>query len=160
MDKTAKYFRCEDKCLGFASSTDMIATPVTGIGFSEDGKTLFTAANDVLKSWNMYKNGVLLETFEAGWKGVQDISMIKGSLMGVAFSGGSLSLWCCDLQRKVRNNSQLEEGSFVLPKINKNPNRIGDDSQVREIQNLVGRAVENVNNIEDRPTRDIERKKE
>jgi len=38
----------------------MVATPVTAIGFSDDGKTLFTAANDVLKSWNMYKNGLLI----------------------------------------------------------------------------------------------------
>lgn len=34
MDKTAKYFRCEEKCYGFTSSTEMIATPVTSIGFS------------------------------------------------------------------------------------------------------------------------------
>lgn len=60
MDKTAKYFRCEDKCYGLTSSTEMVATPITAIGFSEDGKTLYTAANDVLKSWNMYKNGLLL----------------------------------------------------------------------------------------------------
>jgi len=38
----------------------MIATPVTSIGFKEDGKILFTAANDVLKSWNMYKSGMLV----------------------------------------------------------------------------------------------------
>jgi hypothetical protein len=49
----------------------MIATPITGIGFSQDGKILYTAANDVLKSWNMNKNGLLVETFEANWKGVQ-----------------------------------------------------------------------------------------
>ena len=59
-DKTAKYFRCEDKCYGYASSTDMIATPITSIGYSDDGKILYTAANDVLKSWNMYKNGLLV----------------------------------------------------------------------------------------------------
>lgn len=52
--------------------------------------------------------------------------MIKGALMGVAFSAGTLSLWGCDVQqRKVKNNSQMEEGSsFVLPKISKNPNRV------------------------------------
>lgn len=38
----------------------MIATPITSIGFSDDGKTLYTAANDVLKSWDMYKNGLHL----------------------------------------------------------------------------------------------------
>jgi hypothetical protein len=124
MDKTAKYFRCEEKCYGFASSTDLIATPVTAIGFKEDGKILFAAANDVLKSWNMYKSGMLVETFDANWKGVQDISMIKGALMGVAFSAGTLSLWGCDVQqRKVKNSSQMEESSFVLPKISKNLNR-------------------------------------
>lgn len=59
-DKTAKNFRCEEKCYGYISSTDMVATPITAIGFSLDGKTLYTAANDMLKSWNMYKNGLLL----------------------------------------------------------------------------------------------------
>lgn len=38
----------------------MVAMPITAIGFSEDGKTLFTASNDMLKSWNMYKNGLLI----------------------------------------------------------------------------------------------------
>jgi hypothetical protein len=38
----------------------MVTTPVTAIGFSADGKTMFTASNDMLKSWNMYKNGLLL----------------------------------------------------------------------------------------------------
>jgi hypothetical protein len=38
----------------------MVATPITAISFSLDGKTLYTAANDMLKSWNMYKNGLLL----------------------------------------------------------------------------------------------------
>ena len=49
----------------------MIATPITSIGFNEDGRVLFTAANDVLKSWNMYKGGVLLETFDTAWRGIQ-----------------------------------------------------------------------------------------
>ena len=59
-DKTAKYFRCEDKCFGFASSTDLVSTPITSITFSDDGRTLYTAANDLLKSWNMYKGGILV----------------------------------------------------------------------------------------------------
>jgi hypothetical protein len=41
----------------------MISTPATGLCFTPDGKSLFTAANDVLKSWNMFKNGLLIETF-------------------------------------------------------------------------------------------------
>lgn len=85
----------------------MVATPVTALGFSDDGKTLFTAANDVLKSWNMYKNGLLVQTFDANWKGVQEINMIKGALMGIAFSAGTLSLWACDVQKKIKNTSQI-----------------------------------------------------
>jgi len=34
--------------------------------------------------------------------------MIKGALMGVAFSAGTLSLWGCDVTRKLKNNSQME----------------------------------------------------
>lgn len=53
--------------------------------------------------------------------------MIKGNLMGVAFSGGNLSLWACDVQRKIKNNSnnsQMEETSqLILPPIGKPSNR-------------------------------------
>ena len=106
----------------------MVATPVTSIGFSEDGKTLYTAANDVLKSWNMYKNGLLLETFDAGWKGVQDIAMVKGALRGIA-CGATVSLWVCDVQKKIKNSSQVSEESFVLPRIGKGA-RFGDENQI------------------------------
>jgi len=75
----------------------MVATPITAICFSDDSKSLITAANDVLKSWNMHKNGLLLESFDVSWKGVQEISMINGTLMGIAFYAGSLSLWTCDM---------------------------------------------------------------
>jgi WD40 repeat protein len=159
MDKTAKFFRCEEKCYGFTSSTEMVATPVTAISFSDDGKVLYTAANDVLKSWNMYKNGLLLETFDASWKGVQDIAMVKGALMGIASSAGSLSLWVCDVQRKIKNSSQVsEEGSLVLPRIGKG--RFGDDNQINELQNIVGLAIQRVNTIEERPVRDKEKDNE
>jgi len=53
----------------------MISTPVTGLCFSNDGKILYAAANDVLKAYSMFKNGLLLETFESNWKGVQDMTM-------------------------------------------------------------------------------------
>ena len=33
-DRTAKYFRCEDRCFGFASSTDLVSTAITSIAFS------------------------------------------------------------------------------------------------------------------------------
>lgn len=134
----------------------MVATPVTSISFSEDGKTLYTAANDVLKSWNMYKNGLLLETFDASWKGVQDMAMIKGALMGIAFSAGTLSLWVCDVQKKIKNSSQVEEpGSLVLPKINRG--RFGDDSEINNVKNIVDLALQKVGAIEERQVRDKEK---
>jgi|688.fasta_scaffold66617_3 hypothetical protein len=86
----------------------MVATPVTAIGFDdEDGKKLFTAANDVLKCWNMNKNAMLIETFDTNWKGVQEIMMVKGSIMAVAFNLGNLSVWICDAQKRSKNSSQL-----------------------------------------------------
>ena len=118
-DRTAKYFRCEDRCFGVASSTDLVSTPITSIAFSEDGKVLFTAANDLLKAWNMYKGGVLLDQIETNWKGVQDMAMIQDALMGVAYSSGHLSLWIWDAKQKIKNSSKVAESqaSFVLPKI-------------------------------------------
>ena len=55
MDKTAKYFRCENPHYDFICSTDMVTTPITAITFDDDGKVLYTAANDSLKIWNMAK---------------------------------------------------------------------------------------------------------
>ena len=118
-DKTAKYFRCEDKCFGFASSTDLVSMPITSITFSDDGRILYTAANDLLKSWNMYKGGILVEQVETNWKGVQDIAMIQEALMGIAFTAGHLSLWVWDVKQKIKNSSRVSEGqsSLMLPKI-------------------------------------------
>ena len=118
-DRTAKYFRCEDKCFGFASSTDLVSTPITSIAYNEDGKVLYTASNDSLKSWNMYKGGLLLESIETSWKGVQDMAVIQDALMGIAFSSGHLSLWIWDAKQKIKNSSRVSESqaSLVLPKI-------------------------------------------
>lgn len=60
MDKTAKYYRCEYNHFSFVSSTDMVATPVTAIAFDDEGKFLYTAANDTLKIWSMGKSGLLI----------------------------------------------------------------------------------------------------
>jgi WD40 repeat protein len=63
MDKTAKYYRCEaPNHFHFVSSTDMVAMPITAIAFDDEGKVLYTAANDTLKIWNMAKGGLLIET--------------------------------------------------------------------------------------------------
>ena len=40
----------------------MMAVPVTSVAFDEEGKVLYTAANDTLKVWNMAKGGLLIET--------------------------------------------------------------------------------------------------
>ena len=49
----------------------MAYTSSSSISDDEDGKKLYTAANDVLKCWNMNKNAMLMETFDTNWKGVQ-----------------------------------------------------------------------------------------
>lgn len=50
--------------------------------------------------------------------------MIKGALMGISYAAGSLSLWVCDVQGKIKNRSQyIDEGSFVLPPITKGASR-------------------------------------
>jgi hypothetical protein len=35
--------------------------------------------------------------------------MVKGALMGIAFSSGTLSLWVCDVHKKIKNSSQVAE---------------------------------------------------
>ena len=158
-DKTAKYFQCDDKFYGFASTTDLVAKPITTLGFSEDGKTLYTASDDILKSWNMYKNGVLIETFDTNWRGVQDMSMVKGALMAVGSSNGKLHLWLCDVHKKIKNSSQVvQESALVLPKIGRHANK-QEDFDLNEIQNMVGNAIQRVNSIEEKPA-EFERKKQ
>lgn len=75
--------------------------------------------------------------------------------MGIGCGGGAVSLWVCDVQRKIKNSSQVSvsQQSFVLPRIGKGA-RFNDDNQISELQNIVGKAIEKVNTIEERPTRD------
>lgn len=49
----------------------MLATSITAFAYNSNGKLLYTAANDSLKVWNMYKKGMLVESVETNWKGVQ-----------------------------------------------------------------------------------------
>jgi katanin p80 WD40 repeat-containing subunit B1 len=92
-DKTAKYYRCEPKFYTLLSSTQVGTTPITAIEFSDDGRILYTAANDSLKLWNMGKHGLLLDSVESPWKGVQDLCMINGALTGIAWGASGLSVW-------------------------------------------------------------------
>ena len=41
----------------------------------------------------MGKDGMLVDSIDAGWKGVQDLCMIDDDLVAVAFHNGSLSFW-------------------------------------------------------------------
>ena len=71
-----------------------------------------------------------------------------------------MTLWVCDVNGKIKNSSRLsEESSFVLPKINRGGIEKGDYN-FSELQNIVGMAVEKVNNIEEKPTRDKDERKE
>ena len=67
--------------------------------------------------------------------------------MGIAFSNGYLSLWVCDVHQKIKNSSRLSDPpSFVLPKISK-PKK-DNEKDLTELQDIVGHAVQKVNNIE------------
>ena len=47
----------------------------------------------------------------------------------------------------------------MLPKINvKNNGKEKNEFNLNELQNIVGMAVQKVNNIEDKPTRDIDKR--
>ena len=74
--------------------------PITAIDFSTDGSFLCTAGNDILKIWNMNKNGLLLESIDSAWKGVQDILWVDKGIKGLASYGGTLSVWFCYLGDK------------------------------------------------------------
>ena len=78
-----------------------MATAVTAIAFNDEGKMLYTAANDTLKIWNMAKGGFLLETVESPWKGVQDICWTSNGLLGVAAGVNYLSVWAFDEKQKL-----------------------------------------------------------
>ena len=41
----------------------------------------------------MGKDGMLIDTIDSSWKGVQDLCMIDDTLVGLAFHNGNLSFW-------------------------------------------------------------------
>ena len=43
----------------------------------------------------MEKQGILLESIEAGWKGVLDVLWVDKGIKGLASHGGALSVWFC-----------------------------------------------------------------
>lgn len=61
-DRTVKYFSCDKKkgAYLYVSTTELVSMPITAIDFSTDGNLLCTAGNDILKIWDMRKNGVLV----------------------------------------------------------------------------------------------------
>ena len=61
---------------------------------------LYTAGNNFLKVWGMGRGGVLVESVEAEWRGVQDLCAMGSGLVGVAFRGGALSLWSCSVSEE------------------------------------------------------------
>ena len=79
----------------------MVAMPVTSIAFDDEGKVLYTAANDTLKIWNMAKGGLLIETIESPWKGVQEICWTPDGVLGVAAGTHHLSFWAFDFNQKL-----------------------------------------------------------
>lgn len=79
----------------------MVAMPITSIVFDDEGKVLYTAANDTLKIWNMAKGGLLIETIESPWKGVQEICWTPDGVLGVAASTHHISFWAFDFSQKL-----------------------------------------------------------
>jgi len=50
--------------------------------------------------------------------------MIKGDLMAVSFYQNNLSLWVCDVNRKIKNSSSYySESNLILPPINNKANK-------------------------------------
>lgn len=150
--------------------------PITAVDFNVEGTRLCTAGNDILKIWNMNMNGILTETIESAWKGVQDISWGDKGIKGIASHGGYLSTWFCYLDgKKLPEN--LGENESKLPRIFKNPSfkveseqgtknkRIGSnknfgldsrelnekekESEFEEIRNNIDFVNNIVNNIEE-----------
>lgn len=141
MDKTAKYYRCEPpNHFNFVSSTDMVSMPITAITFDDEGKYLYTAGNDTLKIWNMAKGGLLIETIDSPWKGVQDICWNSaGGLLGVAAGTHYLSTWVFDEKQKViKKPEKKESDSIVFPNINKNK---------KDVQKDLMEAMNNINEV-------------
>jgi WD40 repeat protein len=83
----------------------MVATPISAMAFDDDGKVLYTASNDSLKVWNMAKKGLLIESVESPWKGVQDIRWTPNGLLGVAAGTHYLSVWVFDEKQRINNNN-------------------------------------------------------
>lgn len=68
---------------------------MTAIDFNPDGTYFCSGGNDTLKIWDLNKNGVLVESIDSAWKGVQDILWCDRGIKGIASSGGYLTTWFC-----------------------------------------------------------------
>ena len=68
--------------------------------------------------------------------------MVKEALMAVGSSAGKLHLWLCDVNKKIKNSSQVvqESSSLVLPPIGRRANR-QEEFDFDDLQNRVGKAV-------------------
>ena len=77
-----------------------MSMPITAIDFSPDGTLLCTGANDTLKIWHMRKNGLLMESIDSAWKGVQDLIWCENGIKGISSNAGVLSVWFCYLAEK------------------------------------------------------------
>jgi WD40 repeat protein len=98
-DRTVKYFSCDKKkgAYVYVSSTELVSMPITAIDFNLDGTLLCTAGNEILKIWDMRKNGLLIESIDSAWRGVQDVLWCEKGIKGLSSYGGSLSVWFCYL---------------------------------------------------------------
>jgi hypothetical protein len=135
--RTVKYFRC-DKVRGsylYVSSSERVSMPLTAIDFNHDGSQVCSAGNDILKIWNMSKNGLLMESIDSAWKGVQDVLWCRKDIKGLSAYGGYLLVWFCYLgeaREEREDDNKKEEEELKLPKIYKNPSTKRESSLYEE----------------------------
>ena len=89
--------------------TQRESTPVTALDFDNNGEYLFTATSSNLKVWNT-KNMTLVNTFDAKWSAVHDISVADNNttVYASAVKGNTFSMWISEPESKPRSPATNE----------------------------------------------------
>ena len=138
-EKFATYYTLENK-FEVLGKTQRESTPVTALEFDHAGEYLFTATSNNLRVWDT-KNMKLVNTFEAKWSSVQDLSIAdnNSTIYATAVKGNNFQMWVSDPDSnpKSRNNQVLSSNKNYVNVASNNNNKMLDETCFAQITDSI-----------------------